>query len=85
MVPEGKDANLITQHAYKAYGVSFGGGSGDVAGKLFRIGHVGAMTDIMALSAIATAEMVMSDLGYDIVLGSGVSAAQKVYQRPLEV
>lgn len=85
MVPEGKDANLITQHAYKAYGVSFGGGLGDVAGKLFRIGHVGAMTDVMALSGIATAEMVMSDLGYDIVLGSGVSAAQKVYQRPLEV
>ncbi len=85
MVPEGEDANLITQHAYKAYGVSFGGGLGDVAGKLFRIGHVGAMTDVMALSGIATAEMVMSDLGYDIVLGSGVSAAQKVYQRPLEV
>ena len=85
MVPEGKDANLITQHAYKAYGVSFGGGLGDVSGKLFRIGHVGAMTDVMALSGIATAEMVMSDLGYDIVLGSGVSAAQKVYQRPLEV
>ena len=85
MVPEGKDANLITQHAYKAYGVSFGGGLGDVAGKLFRIGHLGAMTDVMALSGIATAEMVMSDLGYDIVLGSGVSAAQKVYQRPLEV
>jgi alanine-glyoxylate transaminase/serine-glyoxylate transaminase/serine-pyruvate transaminase len=52
-----------------------------MAGKLFRIGHLGAMTDVMALSGIATAEMVMVDLGYDIVLGSGVAAAQSVYRR----
>lgn len=81
MVPEGKDANLITQHAYKAYQVSFGGGLGKMAGKLFRIGHLGAMTDVMALSGIATAEMVMLDLGYNIELGSGVAAAQRIYQR----
>ena len=81
MVPQGKDANLITQHAYKAYGVSFGGGLGQMAGKLFRIGHLGAMTDVMALACIATAEMVMTDLGYDIKLGSGVAAAQQVYQK----
>ncbi len=81
MVPQGKDANLITQHAYKAYGVSFGGGLGQMAGKLFRIGHLGAMTDVMALSGIATAEMVMVDLGYDIKLGSGVAEAQQIYQK----
>ena len=83
MVPAGKDANLVTQHAYEAYGISFGGGLGKMAGKLFRIGHLGAMTDIMALSGIAAAEMTMVDLGYDIKLGSGVAAAQKVYQRGL--
>jgi len=83
MVPEGKDANLVTQHAYEAYGVSFGGGLGKMAGKLFRIGHLGAMTDVMALSGIAAAEMTMVDLGYDINLGSGVAAAQRVYQQGL--
>ncbi len=83
MVPEGKDANLVTQHAYEAYGVSFGGGLGKMAGKLFRIGHLGAMTDVMALSGIAAAEMTMVDLGYDIDLGIGVAAAQRVYQRGL--
>ena len=83
MVPEGKDANLVTQHAYEAYGVSFGGGLGKMAGKLFRIGHLGAMTDVMALSGIAAAEMTMVDLGYDIDLGSGVAAAQRVYQQGL--
>jgi len=63
--------------------VSFGGGLGKMAGKLFRIGHLGAMTDVMALSGIAAAEMTMVDLGYDIDLGSGVAAAQLVYQRGL--
>jgi alanine-glyoxylate transaminase/serine-glyoxylate transaminase/serine-pyruvate transaminase len=38
------------------------------------------LTDVMALSGIATAEMVMADLGLDIRLGAGVAAAQEVYR-----
>jgi alanine-glyoxylate transaminase/serine-glyoxylate transaminase/serine-pyruvate transaminase len=34
----------------------------------------------MALSGIATAEMVMADLGLKIKLGSGVAAAQEYYR-----
>ena len=62
------------------YGVAFGVGLGEVAGKVFRIGHLGSMTDVMALSGIATAEMCMVDLGLDIKLGSGVAAAQEYYR-----
>ena len=62
------------------YGMAFGTGLGDVAGKVFRIGHLGMMTDAMALSGLATVEMVMADLGLDIALGSGVAAAQSVYR-----
>ena len=61
-------------------GVAFGVGLGEVAGKVFRIGHLGSMTDVMALSGIATAEMCMADLGLDIPLGSGVAAAQEYYR-----
>ena len=50
------------------------------AGRVFRIGHLGSLTDVMALSGIATAEMCMADLGLDITLGSGVAAAQEVYR-----
>ena len=60
--------------------MSFGAGLGSVAGKLFRIGHLGSLTDVMALSGIATAEMCMVDLGLDITLGSGVAAAQAHYR-----
>ena len=61
-------------------GVAFGVGLGDVAGKVFRIGHLGSLTDVMTLSGIATAEMCMVDLGLDIGLGSGVAAAQEYFR-----
>ena len=64
----------------KTYGVAFGVGLGEVAGKVFRIGHLGSMTDVMALSGIAAAEMVMADLGLPIRLGSGTAAAQDWYR-----
>ena len=78
--PEGFNASTIVERAAHEYGMAFGTGLGDVAGKVFRIGHLGQLTDAMALSGIATAEMVMADLGMNITLGSGVGAAQAVYR-----
>ncbi|MCK0152045.1 aminotransferase class V-fold PLP-dependent enzyme [Marivita sp. S6314] len=79
--PEGFNATDIVTHAAKTYGVAFGVGLGDVAGKVFRIGHLGSLTDVMTLSGLATAEMCMVDLGLDIKLGSGVAAAQEFYRQ----
>ena len=78
--PEGFNATSIVTHAAGKYGVAFGVGLGEVAGKVFRIGHLGSLTDVMMLSGLATAEMVMADLGLNIKLGSGVAAAQEVYR-----
>jgi alanine-glyoxylate transaminase/serine-glyoxylate transaminase/serine-pyruvate transaminase len=78
--PEGFNANDIVTRAADVYGVAFGVGLGEVAGKVFRIGHLGSLTDVMMLSGLATAEMCMVDLGLDIKLGSGVAAAQEVYR-----
>ncbi|MEM7641856.1 MAG: L-aspartate--glyoxylate aminotransferase BhcA [Pseudomonadota bacterium] len=82
--PEGFDAAKIVARASETYGVAFGAGLGQVAGKVFRIGHLGSLTDVMALSGIATAEMVMADLGLDITLGSGVAAAQDHYRSTVQ-
>lgn len=79
-VPNGFDANRIVAHAAEKYDVAFGTGLGEVAGKVFRIGHLGMMSDVMALSGIATAEMVMTDLGLPVRLGTGVAAAQEYYR-----
>ncbi len=78
--PAGFNATDIVTHAANKYGVAFGVGLGEVAGKVFRIGHLGSLTDVMTLSGLATAEMCMVDLGLDIKLGSGVAAAQEYYR-----
>ncbi|MCY4287106.1 MAG: aminotransferase class V-fold PLP-dependent enzyme [Aestuariivita sp.] len=83
--PAGFDATKIVTHAADVYHVAFGVGLGEVAGKVFRIGHLGSLSDVMALSGIATAEMCMRDLGLDIPLGKGVAAAQEVYRQPAEL
>ena len=80
VTPDGFDATELVNHASNKYGVSFGGGLGKVAGKVFRIGHLGSITDVMVLSGIATVEMAMVDLGYPVTLGSGVAAAQEYYR-----
>ena len=78
--PEGFDGTRIVTHAASRYGMAFGVGLGEVAGKVFRIGHLGSLTDAMMLSGLATVEMVMADLGLPVRLGSGVAAAQAVYR-----
>ncbi len=78
--PEGFNATDIVTVAARDYGMAFGVGLGEVAGKVFRIGHLGSLTDAMMLSGLSTVEMVMVDLGLNIKLGSGVAAAQEYYR-----
>ncbi|MCI2398419.1 L-aspartate--glyoxylate aminotransferase BhcA [Aliiroseovarius subalbicans] len=78
--PDGFNATDIVSHAADVYGVAFGVGLGEVAGKVFRIGHLGSLTDVMTLSGLGAAEMCMADLGLNIKLGSGVAAAQEYYR-----
>lgn len=84
-VPEGFDSDILTDHALNAYKVSFGVGLGEMAHKAFRIGHLGSMTDVMALSGLATIEMAMRDLDYPIELGSGITAAQDYYRTSAQI
>ena len=74
-VPEGIDSNDVVRNAYNHYNLSLGGGLTEVAGKVFRIGHLGDMNELMILSALAGTEMALCDSGIDVTLGSGVGAA----------
>ncbi|MGH3604273.1 MAG: hypothetical protein ACRDQI_09635, partial [Pseudonocardiaceae bacterium] len=51
-----------------------------VAGKVFRIGHLGHLNVVMCLAALASAEMSLADAGAKIELGAGVAAAQDYYR-----
>jgi len=79
VVPEKYDANDVIKAAYHNYGVSLGGGLGKVAGKVFRIGHLGWLNETMVLRALGGVEMAMRDAGIPFQAGSGVGAAVEYY------
>ncbi|MDQ0472561.1 aminotransferase class V-fold PLP-dependent enzyme [Labrys wisconsinensis] len=79
VVPEGVDSTQVARQAYHRYGVSFGIGLNKVAGRVFRIGHLGALNEPMLLGALGAAEMALADCGARIAFGSGVAAAQSHY------
>ena len=73
--PEGFDASAIVAHAANTYGVAFGAGLGEVAGKVFRIGHLGWLNEIMVLQSLGGVECAMRDVGIPFEPGVGVGAA----------
>jgi alanine-glyoxylate transaminase/serine-glyoxylate transaminase/serine-pyruvate transaminase len=75
LVDDECDANDVIKAAYYNYGVSLGGGLSKVAGKVFRIGHLGWLNETMVLQMLGGAEMAMRDAGIKFDAGSGVGAA----------
>jgi alanine-glyoxylate transaminase/serine-glyoxylate transaminase/serine-pyruvate transaminase len=75
MVPEGVNGADVISRAYNRYNLSLGAGLNKMAGKLFRIGHLGDMNEVHLMAAIAGAEMAMLDCGIPVEPGSGVAAA----------
>jgi alanine-glyoxylate transaminase/serine-glyoxylate transaminase/serine-pyruvate transaminase len=80
LVPEGADANAVVRAAYERYDLSLGIGLAQLAGKAFRIGHLGHANELMLLSGLAGAEMALRDAGIAVELGSGVAAAEASYR-----
>ena len=80
VVPEGIDARKVIDVAFRRYNLSLGGGTGRLVGKVFRIGHVGDINELMVLGALSGVEMALNDTGIPVTLGSGVAAAQRWYR-----
>ncbi len=75
-LPEGIDGAALVKLAYSRYNLSLGVGLARLAGKVFRIGHLGDLNELMILGAIAGTELVLLDCGLGIEPGSGTAAAQ---------
>ncbi len=80
LVPEGTNSADVIDVAFRRYNLSLGAGLGRLAGKLFRIGHLGDLNELMLLGAIAGAEMALRDVGIAVTPGSGVAAAAEHYR-----
>ena len=81
MVPPGFDGAAVIATAFTKYNMALGAGLGQMAGKLFRIGHLGDVNELMLLGALSGAEMSMRDVGItQVVPGSGVAAAEEYWR-----
>src|SRR5215210_4728518 len=80
MVPQGINDAEVIDVAYSRYNLALGAGLARMAGKLFRIGHLGDLNELMLAGALAGSEMAMRDVGMKVTSGSGVAAAQEYWR-----
>ena len=57
MMPAGHDADALRKTILEAYDMSLGTGLGRLAGKVFRIGHLGDFNDLTLMGTLAGVEM----------------------------
>jgi len=75
-IPEGLTDKQLRGHMRERYGVMISGGYGELAGKLFRLGHMAKAAHPTYLAAqLAVLERTLADLGRPVDFGAGVGAA----------
>jgi alanine-glyoxylate transaminase / serine-glyoxylate transaminase / serine-pyruvate transaminase len=74
MVPAGHDADRVRKTILEAFDMSLGTGLGKLAGKIFRIGHLGDFNDLTLMGTLAGVEMGLALAGVP-VKKEGVQAA----------
>ncbi len=76
LAPDGLDETAIRERMRQSFGVTISGGFGDLAGTLFRLGHMGIAAHPYHLAAqLAILERSLADLGHPVQFGTGVGAA----------
>lgn len=73
--PDGVDAEKVRAESRNMFGVELAPGQGDLKGKLFRIGHLGYVSQLDLIAAIASIELLFERLGAKVEIGKGVKAA----------
>jgi len=76
MVPAGHDADKVRKVILEAFDMSLGTGLGKLAGKVFRIGHLGDFNDLTLMGTLAGVEMGLLLAGVPMKKG-GVAAAME--------
>jgi len=74
LMPSGTDADALRKIVLERFDMSLGAGLGKVAGKIFRIGHLGDFNDLTLMGTLAGVEMGLREYGVALA-GSGVVAA----------
>ena len=79
VMPQGVEAEQIRSIMRKRFDIAMAGGQDHLKGQIFRIGHLGFVSDRDILTAIAALEATLAQLGANgFTPGSGLAAAQAV-------
>jgi aspartate aminotransferase-like enzyme len=79
VAPDRVDAEQIRSVMKKRFDIALAGGQDHLKGKIFRIGHLGFVSDRDILTAIGALEATLQELGYEsFTPGAGIAAAAKV-------
>src|SRR5256714_2664699 len=76
LMPAGHDADRVRKQVLEAFDMSLGTGLGKLAGKVFRIGHLGDFNDLTLLGTLAGVEIGLGLAGVP-VKKEGVRAAMQ--------
>ncbi|WP_375513612.1 pyridoxal-phosphate-dependent aminotransferase family protein [uncultured Nostoc sp.] len=80
VAPQGIESDKIRSLMKKRFDIALAGGQDHLSNKIFRIGHLGFVSDRDILSCIASLEVTLRELGYeDFTSGSGIAAAVRVF------
>jgi aspartate aminotransferase-like enzyme len=74
--PEGLEAKALRKLALDKYGVVFAGGQGQLADSIFRIGHLGFVSETDVLTAITVLGAVLQEMGVTCDTGAALAATQ---------
>ncbi|MFC4116927.1 pyridoxal-phosphate-dependent aminotransferase family protein [Nonomuraea zeae] len=74
LMPDGHDADALRRLILERYDMSLGTGLGRLAGRVFRIGHLGHFNDLMLAGTLGGVEMGLAAAGVPVKEG-GVRAA----------
>jgi aspartate aminotransferase-like enzyme len=77
--PADIDGQKVVKWLKDKYGIFIAGGQDQAKGKIFRVAHMGYISEFDTLQGISAIEMALKGLGYQFDMGSGVAAAQKVF------
>ena len=77
VAPVNVEAEQIRAIIRKKFDIVMAGGQDHLSGKIFRIGHLGFVSDRDILTAIGALEAALQELNYDVTAGAGVAAAAK--------
>ena len=77
--PPSVDCKKLIKLLQDRHQVTVAGGQGSMAGKLFRIAHMGYIAPSDLLVALGALELSLAELGYPVTLGQGLGAAQTVF------